>query len=103
MKEEIDQETKELEENRETNETDLEESVAEDNILAETDKVDDPVEQVEQTEEKEIIDEDMLMDDEKMLNHYGKLPNKMLLWTRMFGINKEHLYKRSIFRYDEQA
>ena len=56
MKEEIDQETKELEENRETNETDLEESVAEDIILSESDKVDDPVEQIEQTGEKEIID-----------------------------------------------
>jgi hypothetical protein len=43
----------------------------------------------------------ILMSDKKMLDYYGKLPNKMLLWTRMFGIDKEHLYKRSIFRYDE--
>tara|TARA_B100000959_G_C14929213_1_gene602858 strand:+ start:209 stop:1579 length:1371 start_codon:yes stop_codon:yes gene_type:complete len=43
----------------------------------------------------------ILMDEEKMLHHYGKLPKKMLLWTRMFGINKDHLYKKSIFRYDE--
>lgn len=43
----------------------------------------------------------MLIDEEKMLSHYGKLPNKMLLWTRMFGIKKEGLYKNIIFRYNE--
>ena len=43
----------------------------------------------------------VLMDEKEMLNNYGSLPNRMLLWVRMLDINKDDLYEQIILRYDE--
>jgi hypothetical protein len=44
---------------------------------------------------------DMLTNSKKMLDNYSSLPRKTLLWTHMFGIDKEGMYKKYILRYDE--
>jgi len=43
----------------------------------------------------------MYRDDQEMLDNYDKLSSTMSLWTYMLGIDKDGLFKRYIYRYDE--